>query len=207
MQRLLSVSIVLIVLMGTPTQAQQTVVPGRSIGRISLGMVRTEVWKRLGKPSGSEKFSFADQHYIGDYWQNRQGVSNVVVSCQDKVVQVQRDLGPLSRTFSSIRRRHPHLKISLYDHGGDVGSALILDDIQQGMAWEIYIWHEEFTYSHNGSVRVSYDDALANWAITHRCGQAALPNPGSKPIKNALLLYNLRAWFAAKPMQIRTGKN
>ena len=95
---------------------------------------------------------------------------------------------------------------TLYDHGGDVGSDLILDDVQQGEAWKIYIWHEEFTYSRNGATRVSYNDARANWVIIHKCGQPALPNPGSKPIKDALLLHNLRAWFAASA-QVHTGKN
>ena len=207
MQKLFSAGILFIVLMGMPVQAQQTVVPSRSIGRITLGMARADVWKLLGKPSNSEAFIFAGRSYIEDHWQNERAVSNMVVSCRDGVVQVQRDLGPHYKTFSAIRRRHPHLKISLYDHGGDVGSDLMLDDIQQGTAWKIYIWHEEFSYSTNRTAVGTYGDAKANWVITHRPGLPALPSPGSRPKKNVLLLHNLRAWFAAKPVQTQTGEN
>jgi len=176
-------------------QAQEGIVPGCSLEGVTLGMPRTDVWKHIGKPNEIHSYRFANQSYIEEYRQDNQQIDMVILR-EGKVVQVQRDLihnNPVMVTFSSIRRQHPHLKIRFYDHGGDVGSDLLLDDIQHGIAWKIYIWHEELTYLH------SFSKSEANWVIIHRPGQPALPSVGQKPIINALLLHNLRAWFAAKP--------
>jgi len=178
---------------------QAAPVPNQEIANIKIGMTPAEVHQRLGKPSGSAAFTRLGQHYLKDYWQRKEIVDYVLFR-QGKVIQLDYDVfrspsPPV--TFASIRRQHPHLTITLYDHGGDVGSDLMLDDVAHGYAWEVYIWHDEFAYTQSGAVRVSFDDAQVNWAIRHQPRKPALPDHGDKPIENGLLLHNLRAWFAA----------
>ncbi len=187
---------------------QAAPVPNQEIANIKLGMTPAEVHQRLGKPSVSNTFICKGQHYSQDYWQREMIIDNVVFE-QGKAIQTTRDAfqaGSPTVTFASIRRHHPHLTITLYDHGGDVGSDLMLDDVARGDAWEVYIWHEEFTYLPSGAARVSYDDAQVNWVIRHQPGKPAFPSHGGKPIENALLLHNLRAWFAARPPKSKAHK-
>ena len=181
-------------------RAQAAPVSNQEITSIKLGMTSAKVYQRLGKPSGSNTFIRKGQHYSEDFWQREMIIDNVVFQ-QGKAIQTTRDAfqgdsPPV--TFASIRRHHLHLTVTLYDHGGDVGSDLMLDDVAHGYAWEVYIWHDEFAYTQSGAVRVSFDAAQVNWAIRHQPGKPALPDHGGKPIQNARLLHNLRAWFAAK---------
>lgn len=194
-------------LLTVAARVQAVPVPNKEIANIKLGMTPAEVHQRLGKPSVSNTFIRKGQRYSEDYWQREMIIDNVVFR-QGKSIQTTRDAfqgdsPPV--TFASIRRHHPHLTITLYDHSGDVGSDLMLDDVAHGEAWEVYIWHEELAYSSSGAARVSYNAAQVNWAIRHQPGKPAFPSHGGKPIENALLLHNLRAWFAATPPKTKAN--
>ena len=206
MRRLLGVTIVLIVLMGVSAQAQQAVVPGRSIGRISLGMARAEVWKHIGRPTEIHFLHLAGRTYAWDYWQNKSsGKREVVTSRRGQVVQIERDVTDEERRqylFPVVRGHHARLKVSLYTEYEDNGSTIAADDVRQGIAWAVYIHH----YKHDEFNTRLLSEIGPGRVIVHRPRRGLLPNAGEIPDKNDPSLSDIRAWFAVSP-QTRTGRN
>ena len=201
MRKLLSVAIVLGVLIETAVQAQQTVVPGRSIGRISLGMPSTKVWKHLGKPTEIHFLHLAGRSYTWDEWQNDQH-REFVTSYRGQVVQIERDTTYTEAqinygdwrgsTFSVIRKQHPHLNAALYSLSQETGAVALIDDRRQGIAWSLFLLHtDDFR---TGLFNTVGPDKI----IVHRRGYAVLRDVGEVADEHNPLLDDLRAWCSAK---------
>ena len=124
----------LILLTGVSVKAQQAVVPGRSIGTITLGMPRLEVWKHLGKPIEIHFFHLAERSYVCDCFEvssNRE----IVTSRYGQVVQIERDVTDDERRkylFPFLRGQYPHLKATLYDVAEEDGCTIQADNVFAG---------------------------------------------------------------------------
>ncbi len=183
--------------------AQQLVVPGRSIGRVSLGMSRTEVWKHLGNPTEIHFLHFAGRSYTWDYWDSEHtGKRECVTSCRNRVVQIVRDTTDEEHRrnlFSSIRRQYPHLTVTLYDFQNEVGSVLVVDDTRKGIAWELFLHPVDDFNMH------LFNDVGPDKVIIHKAGRIDLPNAGEKLNAHNPLMNDIRAWFAAKTAHTERG--
>jgi len=189
-------SLLLLLSLGT-ARAQQAVTPGRSVGRVFLGVPRESVWKHIGRPTGVRPLRLADQSYAWDNWQDDRR-RETVISLRGRVVQVEHRLmlGDTSSgtSFPSLRRQHPHLRVSLYGPGDEVGTVLYVDDVRRGAAWTLYIYHGYGFGTH------LLNEIGLNMVIIHRRGVPVLPDAPYVPIKHDPLLGDLRAWFAGHPV-------
>ncbi len=189
----------------TAAAAQAPIVPGRTLGRVALGMARAEVWQHLGKPSAIHFLHAAGRLYTWDEWEGRNGWEFVLLR-RGRAVQIERDVSDAERwtfLFPNVRRRHPHLKISLYTEYEDNGSTIKADDIRQGIGWAVYIHH----YKHYEFDTHLLDEIGPSRILIHRPGTALLTYPGEIPDQTDPSLGNLRAWFAAQPGQAHRPKN
>ena len=195
----------LILLTGVSVQAQQAVVPGRSIGTITLGMPRLEVWQHIGKPMETQFLLVGGRSYTWDWWQNESGSKReFVTSRYGQVVQIERDVTDDERRkylFPSLREHHPHLNIGLYIEYEDNGSTIKADDIRQGIAWAVYIHH----YKHYPFNTHLLSEIGPDRVIVHRRGTKVLPNPGEIKDEHDSSFSDIRAWFAAKPPKMHKG--
>lgn len=199
---MIGVGIILTLPSSAAVLAQQSVVPGRSIGTITLGMARTEAWKHLGRPLEIHFLHVAGRSYTWDDWGSQPQIETVT-SYQGHVVQIERPVTDAERRkflFLSIRRQHPHLKVFLYNLQEEVGAVALTDDRRQGVAWFLYLHHtDDFTMS-------VFDVVGADKIIVHRRGYAVLPDAGEEAGKHNPLLSDFRAWSAVKPPKDYKGK-
>ena len=190
------------------TSAQAVPWPGRIPASIHLGMPRADVWKHLGKPPETHALRVAGQKYTWDEWSS-DSREWAVISQRGRVVQTEyRCHADALRhpTFSAFRRQHPHLRLSLYSAGEDVGKVMVADDIERGVAWTLYIHYPQGFFPDHS---IAWDPMNVDPSriIQHRPGRPALPpSIGDEPIKDALMLHNLRAWFAVEPPKSKAHK-
>lgn len=188
-----------------PVSAQATAVPGRSIGRLSLGMPRTEVWKHIGRPMAAGTFTVSGRVYRLDVRRNPSSSNRVEVFSQHgRVVQIERDVTDAQRReylFPSLRRQHPHLQARLYTEYEGNGSTIVADDVLQGGAWAVYI-HD---YKHNEFNTHLLSEIGPDRVIIHRLGVQVLPSPGKIKDTHDPYLGDIHAWFAAKQPQPHKG--
>lgn len=183
-----------------PAQAA-TVVPGHSVGNVSLGMSRSAVWKVLGKP----RQSFSARGYAEDDWARRWRV----LSRRGRVVQIDvadprltdQDGVSTGTAFAAIRRRRPRMQVRMYgfdDPGGDGGYVgYYIDDRRRGEAFMVGTQDDGATYQ---TLPTSKPDYL----IVHAPGRAALPIAdgvygGPQPRDREDFFGKISAWFAGGP--------
>ncbi len=210
-----------------PVQAQTAVVPGRSVGRIFLGMARADVWKVLGKPSDTESFvssalptTHRPGHYTLDLWIGRTSLYQVdVLCCHAVVVQVEVD-SPQFATADGIsaatpltflRMRFPKLKVAEYmgvrGSGRNAASVDYADDVQRGLAFSFSPYTDAGQIADLSKlkpdrviVHLPSRDVLPSEAYIHTFELTSAGDPASS-------LRSIRAWFAAKPLKQPKGKN
>ncbi len=210
---------VLMTLAGAAARAQQAVVPGRSVGRVFLGMQQSDVWKillsprqRRSLPASALPAPHRPGRYALDEWGD-DSHSLTILYRDAKVVQVEvsspRFTLPggvsVATPFAVLRRRFPRMRVDQYhstggveDEGiGDVG--FYADDVRQGIAFTSSILDDEDTYNELPRLK---PDSL----IVHLPGQRALPtdtDPSihimAAPHSRDNYLPELRAWFAGGP--------
>lgn len=171
-------------------RAQRAVVPDRSVAGIRIGMPRAGVWKHVGKPTGVPLLHTAGRYYAWDNWQDDRR-RETVISAQGRVVQVEHRVAPSpDQTFLSIRREHPHLRVTFYDLTEEVGGVLVMDDVRQGVAWTFYVHHKDDPGIH------LFNEIGPDMVIRHRCGRPLLPDAGETFNEHDPLVDDARAWFA-----------
>ena len=198
-----SVAAVLMLLMDVSVQAQQAVVPGRSIGPIFLGMKRADVWKHIGKPMTMGTFTISGRLYRWDGWRNPNNSHQMeVISQRGLIVQIARDVTDEERrgdVFLSICGQHRHLRESLYDLREEVGSVLLIDDARQGIAWTLFI-HDKDGFGTHLLNEIGPDRIIA-----HQSGRAVLPDAAETLDEQDPLIGAIRAWFGTKAPQKHKG--
>lgn len=178
--------------------ATLTVVPGKSIGSLRLGMARHAAWKHYGRPTDSRAFQRNGRAYQVDEWGPDTGPPRLtVLSEHGKVSQIEvcevpyRTPHGLTDTsiFAAIRRKHPGMAVSLLRLHEENGACVYADDVRRGIAWQHYAMHPDMeTASLLQGLRT---DRL----IVHRPGRRILPDTAGGWQRNSPLLVGLRAWF------------
>ncbi len=201
--------------------AQQTVVAGRSLGRVSLGMPRADVWKILHHPGQQRTVrSIPAPHprgvYTLDTW-NTKGAHSLSVLCRGgRVVQIEAAAPQFTTaqgdsresSFAAVRQRHPRMRVDAYgfletDSGQPAGGFVnfYMDDVQRGIAFTSGTQDDESTYD---SLPKLKPDSL----IVHAPGARALPVSADsqtrvvvEPHDSNDYLPEIRAWFAGGPLK------
>lgn len=211
---------VLLAMGTTPAVAQQTVVAGRSLGRVFLGMPRADVWKILHRP-GRQRTArgIPAPHprgaYTLDTWSGAGGRFLSVLCRDGRVVQIEAN-GPQFATaqgdsraapFAAVRRRHPRMRVDAYgfsetDRGQPAGGFVnfYVDDVRRGIAFTSGTQDDESTYDDLPKLK---PDTL----IVHAPGARALPVSEDPETQVAVephdpqndYLPEIRDWFAGGP--------
>ncbi len=202
---ILPLLIFLVCLLPSLTHAQTTVMPGRSVGRVFLGMARADVQKILGKPTQKFTVPHGSSVYTEDVWLNGHMLN---VFCErGTVVQIEFDsshfttLDGLSTEtgLRQICRTDRSLTVSSYDMryeadyiGYTVG--FYFDDVSRGIA---------FFYETNGGITAAYRQGWPATILVHRPGHPVLPlyeehylNPMPITIQSVRDLRLMRSWLA-----------
>ena len=214
---------VLLAAVVAPAGAQQAVVAGHSVGRVSLGMSREAVIQALGRPaSSSTSVSIAAPHPAGRYaiseWGRGHGDSagpTLTVTFRDgRAVQIETtsarfvtaDGVSVATPFRLLRQRFPRLRVEQYgydERGGGGFTIFQCDSVGRGIAFTTGTQDEEATYE---GLSRSHPDSL----IVHPPGRAALAtadDPGTRvsvePHQRDDYRPKIRGWFAGAPH--RTG--
>lgn len=129
MYRLVAKTCLVLLLFCVQATAQQySIVPGRSIGLIEIGMSRQTVHSKLGSPSGT--YSLPGRGYRGDYWFSRDN-SNTLRIFYDKNGRVYQ-ISATSASFSmpegittnssldEVKRRYPGLEVLRMTKRGNI---------------------------------------------------------------------------------------
>jgi hypothetical protein len=208
-----------------PVLAQGAFVPGRSLGRVALGMPRADVWKTLGRPARRRIVrGLPAPHplvsYTLDTWDGspEQGARFLFVLCRNgQVIQIE-DSGPRillgqnvswvgtsAGTFTDIRRRYPRMRVEAYDFTNyDSGhTTFYADDVRDGIAFTL-VSVGDSRYDYN-ALPASKPDTL----VIHAAGSRALPVTDDlqmivtvdapTPDSMGKYLPQMRAWFAGDP--------
>jgi hypothetical protein len=147
-----------VVAFGQPAFAQPSlIVPGKSIGFITLGMTRVEVYRQLGNPTQSWTLSHDTETYGEDVWCQKQKNSFyyfTTVTRQECVVQIEAS-DPhyqtakgftTSSNFTKFRHLYPHVwvdqhlfnspspSVHLLGYGQPSCIGFYVDDVRQGLA-------------------------------------------------------------------------
>lgn len=172
--------------------AANLVVPGKSIGRIALGMTGAQVRKLRGKPTRRVKLSptLLSEQWGGGY--DKESQLNIdpdyeVTYRGGRVVQIETTQGAFrtrsglraGSTLDEVRRLVKPLIHSLRDAPENlVGHEF--DGVKMGLAFEM-----------NGpNSGVLYREDEANSVIVHRPGVPALPNKGSQWISSSSVIVS-----------------
>ena len=206
-----------LLLVGT-AQAQQAVVPGRSVGRVFLGMQRSDVQKILQLPRRSRSLPASalpaphrPGRYTVDQWESGTHLLTILYR-NAQVVQVEIDSPQFAAPggvsvdtpFAIIRRRFPRMRVDQYigtvqgqEKSGEV--FVCADDVQRGIA---------FTQYPDTATYVDLPRLKPDRLIVHLPGQRVLPveaDPHSvlktRPRSQDDDLPEMRAWFAGAPLR------
>ena len=187
--------------------ADNLVVPGRSVGRVFLGMDRADVWKILGKPGHTATVPHGMSLYGDDTREGRSG-DLTILSTQDKVIQFEFDsmkfITPdglsTASTLTQIHRRYPALTASVYRQvfrkpNGvgvwDRSATCYLDDVDEGVAFTVGVADQDGDYPNEQPFTL----------IIHRLGYSAVPLSHGKWLKrkgtdrNLIGLSRIRSLF------------
>jgi hypothetical protein len=116
--------------------------PGRSIGKIELGMSRRSVHDALGKPGGSYRMS---GRLTGEYWAANTGNDVRIVYRAGKVVQIKITSQSFSTpgglttasSLADVRRSYKRLRTTRhFVHGSGGGFIEYHDAIREGISFE-----------------------------------------------------------------------
>lgn len=191
-------------------QAADSAAPGRSVGRVFLGMDRADVWKILGWPGLSAAVPHGTALYGEDRWAGG-GHRLWVISERDKVVQVEFNSPRITTTdglstestLAQVRRRHPAMTVRAYRQkvsetisGQTSLDFFHLDDVRSGIAFT-YLPPEEGMPKETDETAPKKDDELET-IIIHRPGVRAIPiadGRWSAASRNPEGLRLLRGWF------------
>ena len=150
--------------------------PGRSVGKIELGMSRPIVHKTLGKPSATYRMA---GKLTGDVWMANTGNDVRIVYMNGKVIQIkvtsQSFSTPVGLTTSSslaeVQKQYPNLrKTRHFVHGSGGGLIDYYDDVRRGIAFE-------FT-----SVASETPDFKPYAIVVHRPGKLIIPETDEEPV-------------------------
>jgi len=213
---------VLMTLAGGAARAQQAVVPGRSAGRVFLGMRRGDVWKILRSPRRHRSVRSSvlpaphrPGGYAVDQWES--GPRSVTILYRNaRVVHVEVNSPQFSAPggvsvatpFAVLRRRFPRMRVDQYLStdvtGGREDSGAVLfyaDDVRRGIAFTTGTQDDAVTYDELPRLK---PDSL----IVHLPGQRVLPvdaDPHSllktERRSHDDYLPEIRDWFAGGPHQ------
>ena len=201
---------------------QQAVMPGRSAGRVFLGMPRADVWKRLHPPlrhrslrSSALPAPHRPGRYTVDGW-GRGSRSLTVLYRNARVVQVEVNspqfIAPggvsVATPFAVLRRRFPRMRVDEYGmiqtlRDGTPSDALSFyaDDVKRGIAFTTGTQDDQATYDELPGLK---PDSL----IVHRPGRPVLPVEAASDTRVTTephswndFLPAIRAWFAGGPHQ------
>ncbi|MBX7218692.1 MAG: hypothetical protein K1Y36_01990 [Blastocatellia bacterium] len=152
---------------------------GSRIGKIELGISRTQVLKLLGKATAS--YALEDKHYLGDLWAGKGTGNNVWVTYRNGIVWQIKVTSPKFSTttgltsqssLSEIRRHHKNLTRSRFFKTSGEGYAIdYYDDVDAGIAFEFI------------NLKASEQPkAFEPYAIiVHEAGEAVLPDDSEEP--------------------------
>ena len=180
-----ALAFLLLLLSPEAAQAQQAVVPGRSVGRVFLGMPRSDVWKILQPPGRRRTVptsAFPAPHLSGRYavdkWESGTH-SPTILYRNEKVVQVEVDSPQFAAPggvsvdtpFATLRRRFPRMRVDEYvatfEGEKDSGEEFICADaVQRGIA---------FTQYPDTATYVDLPRLKPDRVIVHLPGQRVLP--------------------------------
>ncbi len=186
-------------------QAQTTAVPGRSVGRIFLGMARPDVWKILGNPVQKHTVPHGRDVYTEDLWVTGYTLS---VYCEHGVVvqiefnsprfttpeglSTQTDLDQICRTDRSLTVSSYNMRYEPDYVGYTVG--FYFDDAARGIA---------FCYETDGGITAAYRRGWPDTISIHRPGRPVLPlyeehylNPMPVTPQSTRDLRLMRSWLA-----------
>ncbi len=181
MTKKLSVACVFAVLLalclGRTAWAQDTAVPGRSAGRVFLGMDRADVLKILHKPSKSRSVQHGTTRYSDDEWISGEHTLSVV-SEHDKVTQIRFNSPRMVLTDGlsvqslcpQIRRRHRTMTVREYDVLEEDHLLFHMDDVRDGVAFTMQMQ----AYPEPDLLKRSSPNEI----IIHRPGVPAVPIEG-----------------------------
>ena len=209
--------LVFVLAFGSIASAQnQLIVPGKSVGGVSIGMTRVQVTRLLGEPSQSLSVEHNSESYAEDVWCRKQQDRSyffTVITRRGNVVQIEVS-DPRFKTaksfsladgFSKFRRLYPQTQISEYlfdsraydrhlpGYGGLWGDGYCIDEVKNGLAVTLRSQCDKVDYE---LPQLSPDSI-----IVHKPGTHALPiNAGtwavSVPRQADDYLDEMRAWFA-----------
>ena len=195
---------------GSRARASDSVVSGRSAGRVFLGMARADVWKILGKPRYTLAVPHGGSLYGEDDW-TKAGQTLSVISERDAVIQIEfssprfvtTDGLSTRSTFAQVRRRHPamtaraylldyHRILSSRTPKVDYYDSYYVDDVRGGIA---------FTDGPDEGIGPETINSVLSTLIVHRPGSEVLPLHNGfwgLPNKEPFGLTLLQSWFTPK---------
>lgn len=150
--------------------ADSTIIAGRSIGRVRLGMSRTEVHRRLGPPSDAQP---GGKH---DFYQNKSNASELVVTYRGSSVVEIFTTSPQFSTpqgitthsaYAQVRKRYKHLRQSVQEM--QEVRACIYDDVRHGIAFQ-FVAPMDRKYSRFGAGRLK-PGAFPQYIAVHEPGK------------------------------------
>ncbi len=200
-----------------PAQPQTAVVPGRSAGRIFLGMARADVWKILGKPFDTDSFvssalptTHQPGHYTLDLWLGRTSLNQVdILCCNAAVVQIEVDSPQFATAdgisaatpLTALRTRFPKLKVVEYmgvrEGGRNAAPVDYADDARRGLAFSFSPYTDAGQAADLSKlkperviVHLPRRAVLPSGAYAHTFEPISANDPGNS-------LKSIQAWFAA----------
>ena len=211
-----ALAFLLLLLSPETAQAQQAVVPGRSVGRVFLGMQQSDVRKILQSPRLSRSLPASalpaphrPGRYTVDQWESGTHLLTILYR-NAQVVQIEVDSPQFTAPggvsvdapLATVRRRFPKMRVDQYiatvQGEEDSGERFFCaDDVRRGIAFTQY--PDTATYDDLPSLT---PDTL----IVHLPGQRALPVPADpqdivKPnLRRDDFLFKTRNWFAGSPL-------
>ncbi|HEX8650662.1 MAG TPA: hypothetical protein VF708_07460 [Pyrinomonadaceae bacterium] len=151
--------------------------PGRSAGKIKLGISRQEVHKTLGQPSATYSM---EGKLTGDTWMANTGNDVRVIYRGGQVIQVKvtsasfKTPEGLTATSSLAEIQKHHTRLRKTRHFiNDSGGVMIdyYDDVRRGIAFEF------------ASVDSETGEFKPYAIVVHRPGQRVIPENGEEPVR------------------------
>lgn len=203
----------------------EKVVPGKSVGRIVLGMSRTEAIRLLGNPKRAQAVKQCNEKTLKvsktdlytDVWEypgaagSEEATHLTVVSRAGKVIQINysspryvtpEGITPAS-TFADIRKAYPKMSVREYvflgfePQAAGAYAAFLMDDTRRGIAFLTGTQDDVGTY-------MQLPEITPQTIYIHAPGQPALPveedERAAVPVqRGSEYLTKIRDWFAGGP--------